>query len=135
MKEIILVHDDQEGGANRKGFLEMAGYVVTTMQRGQVCLELLKTRKPALVILDVLLHGMNGFEICSEIRSRFSARELPVIMCTDIYRAATYVNEAKNVGAQRYLLRPTPLDEILQHVNVLVNGKPGEADDREANVA
>ncbi len=122
MKEIFLVHDDSEGRTSRTDFLEIAGYQVTSMQRAEHCLTLLESRKPAIVLVDVLIHGMTGFELCSRIRESFGAEELPIILCSGLYRARAFQDEALTSGAQRYLMMPTLLDELLGHVSLLTGG-------------
>jgi DNA-binding response OmpR family regulator len=73
-----------------------------------------------LVLMDVLLEGKNGFDVCRAIRERYTARELPIVLCSHIYRSRIYRDEAAAVGAQKYLLLPMKLDEMLDHVNQLV---------------
>ena len=131
MREIFLVHDDQETPTARRSFLEMAGYTVTVMQSAYELMAELADRKPDLVLMDVLLHGKNGFELCQQIRVRFSADELPIILCTGIYRSHLFQDEALRVGAQRYLERPLILDELVRHVNELT-GASGSAGARVA---
>ncbi len=119
MKEIFLIHDEQDGPVARQSFLEMAGYKVTLMQSGERCLELLEEAKPALILMDVLLHGRNGFQVCRDIRGLCTAEELPIILCSELYRGRVFRDEAMAAGAQRYLLKPLKLDQLVGHVNNL----------------
>lgn len=123
MKEILLIHEDREGHETRRNILEIGGYVVTTMQRSEDCLRLLAERKPALILMDVLLHGMNGFQLCEAIRRTHTANELPIILSSELYRGAIFEEEAARVGAQRYLLRPASPEDVLKAVNELTIGR------------
>jgi DNA-binding response OmpR family regulator len=131
VREIFLVHDDQEPPTARRSFLEMAGYTVTVLQDADEVMQLLVQKKPALIVLDVLVHGKTGFDLCREIRVRHTPEELPIILCTEIYRSQVFHDEALRVGAQRYLVRPIRLDELVRHVNELTRAGEG----REPKVA
>ncbi len=125
MKEIFLIHDDREGHESRRNILEIGGYAVTAFQRSDQCLELLAKRRPALILMDVLLHGMHGFDLCQEIRKEFSGRELPIIISSELYRGSVFEEEAIRVGAQMYLQRPMPPEKVLEFVNQLTTGQTG----------
>jgi len=127
MQEIFLVHDVQESAATRTSFLEMSGYHVVAMKSGLDCLERLEKHKPALVLMDVLIEGLNGFETCRRIRAKFKPEELPVILGSTIYRSRIYRDEALKAGAQRYLLRPIKLDDLVKHVSEVLSGQFSEA--------
>ena len=103
MKAIYLVHDDQESPEQRRNFLEMAGYKVVLLQSAEECMRLIDKEKPCLVLSDILIHGMNGFELCGRIRDQFSKTEVPVILCSAIYTGRAFHEEAVAVGAQRLL--------------------------------
>jgi len=135
MKDIYLVHDDQESPVQRKNFLEMAGYNVTLLQHGEDCLRLVGRNKPSLVLSDVLIHGMTGFELCRRIRDQFSKVELPVILATTIYTLPIFQEEAAAVGAQRYLIKPIKLNELLAHITRLASSDEPEGETRKPAVA
>jgi DNA-binding response OmpR family regulator len=120
MQTIFFVHDTQESPTTRKNYLEMAGFEVVLMKNGDECLKALATRKPALVLMDVLLEGKNGFEVCRAIRQTCSVSEVPVILASHIYRSRIYRDEAHASGAQRYLLLPMKLDDLIANITDLV---------------
>jgi len=117
MEEIFFVHDQQESPHPRKHFLEASGYEVTTFTSGIECLNLLAERRPALVLLDVLIDGPNGFDVCRTIRNRFPADELPIILSTGVYHARIYREEALACGAQSFVTRPIDPDDLVKIVN------------------
>ena len=120
---IFFVHDFQESPLTRKHYLEMSGFDVTLMRSGDECVKAMAATKPALVLMDVLLEGKNGFEVCRAIRELAGAAEVPVILCTHIYRSRIYRDEAVAAGAQRFVLLPVKLDELLAHVVDLTAAK------------
>lgn len=119
MQTIYLVHDNQESPATRKANLEMAGFEVVLMKSGEEVMKALGKAKPALVLMDVLLDGKNGFEVCRAVRERATPGEVPVILCSSIYRSRIYRDEANAAGAQRYLLQPMKIEELIAHVTEL----------------
>jgi CheY-like chemotaxis protein len=116
MLEIFFVYDPNDAATQRKLYLEQGGYLVTPMRSGRECLERLPNHKPDLVLLDVLVEGPNGFDVCRSIRSMYKPNELPVILCSTIYRSRIYRDEAVLAGAQRYLLSPVRPEDLLTHV-------------------
>lgn len=105
----------------RKHFLETSGYKVTALSSGAQCLSLLESRTPALVLMDILLEGPNGFEVCRTIRNRFSAEELPILLGSTLYHSRLYRDEASAAGAQGYVLRPIEPDDLVRLVNEVVS--------------
>ena len=132
MKAIYIVHDDQPQALPRPMILEKAGYEVTQLQSVDECLQLMGGRLPAMVILDILIHGKNGFEACREIRRLFDADEVPILLCSEIYRTRVFREEATSAGAQSFMLKPLSPGEFLTEVKRLTGGpkeakEPGEA--------
>lgn len=123
MQEIFLVHDQQESAAARKSFLEMSGYRVVLMKSGAEVLEALEKRVPALVLMDVLIEGPNGFDVCRQIRARFVAQKLPILLSCTVYRSRIYRDEALAAGAQGYILRPVKLEDLVQEVGEVLSGQ------------
>jgi DNA-binding response OmpR family regulator len=123
MQQIFLVHDQQESPAARKANLELAGFKVVLMRSGEEVLNALAAEKPALVLMDVLLDGRNGFEVCRSIRERVAPGDVPVILCSHIYRSRIYRDEAVSAGAQRYLLLPMKIEELVANVTELTLGR------------
>lgn len=122
MQNIYLVHDSQESPATRKANLEMAGFEVTLMKSGEELLKALATKKPCLILMDILLDGKNGFEVCRAVRERVGPQEVPIILSSSIYRSRIYRDEANSAGAQRYLLQPMKIEDLISNVTDLAAG-------------
>jgi CheY-like chemotaxis protein len=125
VKEILFVHDQLENPWVRQSCLESAGYRVRAFARGDECLHALGERLPELVLIDVLIEGQNGFELCAAIRANHRAEELPVILCSEVYRDELFQAEARRVGAQRYLLKPCSAEALLTAVASVLPGQGG----------
>jgi len=122
MKTICIVHDGQESHLPRKHFLEMTGYRVLAYATGDACLAALERDRPDLVVLDILLEGRNGYEVCRELRARMSALDLPIVLCSRIYRSSVFREEAFAAGAQAFLLLPMRLEEFAAAIGELLEG-------------
>lgn len=121
MQEIFFVCDHQESPDTRKNFLEMTGFQVTLMDSGEECLERLQKSRPALVLMEILLQGQNGFEMCRRIREKHPAQQVPVILCSGIYRARAYRDAALAAGAQRFLVLPVEFEALAEAVTQVLH--------------
>jgi len=124
MKLIFFIHDCQDDPEPRRQVLESSGYSVRSFSSGSEALEALSVDQPDAVVMDILLDGPNGFEVCRSIRARHPAGELPVILCSAVYRKRVFKEEAWDAGAQGYLLKPVDPDDLVQHVNSACSRKP-----------
>lgn len=116
MSEIWFAHDQQESPVQRTGALGMAGHDVTLFRSGAELVAALAQHRPALVLLDVLLVGPHGFDVCRLIRHQHAASALPIVMMSDVYRSRVFRDEAQSAGAQAYLLRPLRTDELVAEI-------------------
>ena len=117
MKQIFIVHDQQEDPLPRQRALECSGYRVRSFTSGRDALDALPIDRPDAVVMDILLEGPNGFEICRSMRALYPAEELPIILCSSIYRKRAFKQEAWDAGAQGYLLRPIDIDDLVKHLH------------------
>lgn len=120
MKRILFVHDSQEDPRLRISYLESRGYLVEAVTGGERALAAIERAMPAIVVLDVLLDGPDGFKVCKVIRERARAEELPILMCSGIYRSRVYKDAAREAGAQIYLVRPFAFDQLVDQIEGLL---------------
>ncbi|WP_412757851.1 response regulator [Legionella bozemanae] len=85
--------------------LTKVGFNVIQAENGEAALSLLKTTKPDAILLDVEMPGLNGFEVCAEIRKSPDLRYLPIMMVTGLEDYAS-VNKAFQVGATDFTTKP-----------------------------
>lgn len=120
MKRILFVHDSQEDPRLRISYLESRGYLVEAVTSGERALAAIERELPAIVVLDVLLDGPDGFKVCKAIRERVRAEDLPILMCSGIYRSRVYKDAAREAGAQTYLVRPFAFDQLVDQIESLL---------------
>ncbi len=109
---ILVVDDEQELLDMVSSTLELEGYDVATATDGESALALVEERRPDLVLLDIKMPGLNGFEVLRIIRERY---DTPVIMITAV-RDALSVRDALEIGADDYVRKPFATGELVSRI-------------------
>lgn len=113
MHRILIVDDEKEITLLMKKSFEEAGYMADVAYNGQEGLAQLQKNAYSLVILDIMMPGMNGYEVCSRIREK---NNIPIIMVS-----AMGQNEDKikglMTGSDDYIVKPFCMEELLARVN------------------
>jgi DNA-binding response OmpR family regulator len=116
-KVCILVVDDEPRYIRAIQInLEASGYEVINARDGQTAIELAASEKPDLILLDIRMVGLDGYEVCRRIRE-FSA--VPIIMLTALAEDADKV-AGLDVGADDYVTKPFSADELLARVRAVL---------------
>lgn len=118
---ILLIEDDPRVADFVERGLKAEGFGVTVARNGPDGLELALTGEPSLVILDLMLPGMHGHDVCRNLRSRGSA--VPVLMLTAL-AATDELVEGLGVGADDYLGKPFAFEELVARVKALHRRPP-----------
>ncbi|MGH7360121.1 MAG: response regulator [Candidatus Methylomirabilales bacterium] len=118
-KHVLYVDDDVNLRRFVKGLLERHGYQVTIAGTGEAGLEVARAHPPDLIMLDILLPGLNGFEICQQLRGDEGLRGIPVLMLTQMDDPK--LNErAFAAGAQMCMTKPLQADRLLSAVQMVL---------------
>jgi len=105
--------------------LKFKGYPVITAHNGEDALEKISQERPALIISDVLMPVMDGFDLCQRIRGNPETSEIPIILISATYIAPEDRAFALRLGAVRFLEKPVDTDEFLLTVaEILTQGLP-----------
>jgi len=116
---ILIVEDEEALTLLLRYNLETQGYEVETMARGDEADTRLKEGTPDLVILDWMLPGLSGIELCRRLRARPETRQLPIIMLTARGEESERVRGLAT-GADDYIVKPFSVPELLARVNALL---------------
>ncbi|MBV8567879.1 MAG: phosphate regulon transcriptional regulator PhoB [Methylobacteriaceae bacterium] len=116
---ILVVEDESALGLLLSYNLEAEGYTVERAERGDEAELRLAERAPDLVILDWMLPGVSGLEICRRLRAREATRSLPVIMLTARGEEGERVR-GLSVGADDYVVKPFSVPELMARVRALL---------------
>jgi two-component system cell cycle response regulator len=115
---ILIVDDDPTNVLLLSRILGKAGYVVEKAESGTACLEVARRHPPDLVLLDVRMPGMDGFEVCRRLKADERVADVPVIFLTAEGRSDENVSAGFNAGACDYITKPYTRVDVLARVQV-----------------
>jgi diguanylate cyclase (GGDEF)-like protein len=120
---ILVVDDNPDKLHLLEAALSLAGYTIATATDGVEALAAIETYQPDLVITDVMMPRMNGYELAQRIRANPLTKFIPVIMQTAAGRRVEDLRRASEVGALGYITDPTDLDLLLSRTRTLLEFK------------
>ena len=120
--QILVVDDDEINIKILQIQLEAKGYVVLTATSGSAALELVESNPPDLILLDIQMPRMDGFEVCQRIRAEESTQFVPVVMVTALKDTADRIH-AIQAGADDFISKPFDGHEIVARVSSLLRIK------------
>lgn len=116
LKKILLAEDDQFISRAYKDGLERVGFEIIIALEGFTAIEKVKTEKPDIVLLDLMMPEKNGFEVLEEIRAGESSKDTPVIILSNLGQASD-VEKGKELGATDYLIKSNfSMKEVIEKV-------------------
>lgn len=113
---ILLVDDNTNNLGVLYNYLDAERYTVLVSQSGERGLELAKREKPDLILLDILLPGMSGFETCTRLKALDDTRDIPVIFISALSDVEDKV-KGLEVGGVDYITKPFHHQEVLARIN------------------
>ncbi|MDD4179370.1 MAG: response regulator transcription factor [Candidatus Margulisbacteria bacterium] len=119
MPEILIIEDDRDISESLEYNLKKEGYRPVKAHDGINGLRLIKDKHPALVILDLMLPGMDGLEICRQVRKTPEISSTPIIMLTAKGEETDKV-VGLEVGADDYLTKPFSLKELMARIKTIL---------------
>jgi len=126
-EKILIIEDDKHISKLVKYNLEKAGYGCTVADDGEEALDILSKEQPDLIILDIMLPKMDGFELCRVIKQDVKRRNIPIIMLTAKGEEVDRI-VGLELGADDYVVKPfSPRELILRIKAILKRGKIEEA--------
>lgn len=116
---LLLVEDDQQSREGYRDFLSGAGFDVDALEGGGEAMEMARTVTPDLVILDLSLPDLDGWEVARRLKADSLTKGIPIIA----FSARTLQHEkasALRAGCDVYLTKPCPPDQLLNAINKLL---------------
>lgn len=112
----ILVVEDEESLLKLESILlSLKGYEVTGVTDGIEALAEIERNRPDLIVLDIMLPGMDGFEVCRRIRENPETRDIPVVMLTAKKSTQDYA-KGMECGANAYITKPFKSSKVMEVV-------------------
>jgi DNA-binding response OmpR family regulator len=112
---ILVVDDEWMNRELLETYLKMDGYRVGLANSGEKALEMAFTEPPALVMLDIRLPGMDGFEVCRRLRRDARTRSVPVLLVT-AFDSEEDKQQANEAGANGFVAKPFDTQVLLAQV-------------------
>lgn len=112
---LLMVEDEPDLVAVLLPGLERAGYAVSVAHDGEEGLAKARKEKPDLILLDVMMPKMNGYQVCRELKQNSETKKIPVIMLT----ARSQESDrfwGKETGAEEYLIKPYDTTQLLEKI-------------------
>ncbi|MBF0100726.1 MAG: response regulator [Desulfobacterales bacterium] len=119
--KILVVEDDENSRVLQQDLLESEGYEVWVAENGKDALLILKGKAPDLIISDILMPVMDGYALCRAIRNDPELRDIPFIFYTATYTSPMDEQLARDLGANRFLIKPMDPMKFLEEVKNTVN--------------
>ncbi len=118
MKSILIVDDIVDNCDLLQTFLETEGYQTDVANCGAIALEKIAAHSPDLVLLDVMMPGMSGYEVVHQVRQSLKL-SVPILLVTgnDQFTMAAGLN----VEAENFIRKPIDLDRLLNRIQTLLN--------------
>jgi two-component system KDP operon response regulator KdpE len=126
-KQLVMVVDDEAAILRLlRATLESEGYAVVSADRGSLALKMLDDERPDLLVLDVMMPEMSGFEVLRQIRTASQHPQVPVVMLTartgDVDKLQGFQS-----GADDYVTKPFNPDELLARIAAILRRSKGDA--------
>lgn len=118
--KILVVDDDSGIGEMLKTLLEFYGFDVTVSEKPDETEEIIQKKNIDLVMLDMLISGVNGTDVCARLRKNESTAETPVLMMSALHDAGT---KCKNAGANDFIAKPFEMEDLIAKINEVLDNQ------------
>ena len=114
-RKVLVAEDEPDIRGLIVFSLQYAGYEVIEALNGEDAVKLAEAEQPDLILLDVRMPKMNGYEACSVLKAQDATREIPVVFLS-ARGQETEIKQGLELGAEEYILKPFAPDELYQRV-------------------
>src|SRR5438270_10418144 len=119
---ILIADDNPQGVELLEAYLSDSGYEIRTAANGEEALRRVADWHPDLILLDVMMPKISGFEVCKRLRSNPATRDIAVLMVTALDQASD-VERAVEAGTDDFLSKPITRTELLVRVRNLLRSR------------
>ncbi len=114
-KHVLIVEDEIELAEGVQARLYVEGYKTTIARDGQLGVDLARSEKPDIILLDILMPRINGWDVCRILKEDPKTKHIPIVMCT----ALTQIGDSERAfkaGADDYVTKPYDMNRLAQKV-------------------
>lgn len=119
--DILLVDDNEQNLELLEAFLEDVGCTLRRAADGLEALRLIGEKVPDLILLDVMMPRMSGFQLCRKLKTDPATKHVPIVMVTALGEVSD-VERAHDVGADDYLVKPVNKPDLIDRVHKWLGG-------------
>ena len=116
IKKVLLVDDSKTELHHLSDMLSKRGYAVRTAENGEEAMRRLAEDKPDLILMDVVMPGLNGFQATRAISRDPETKSIPIILCTSKSQETDKIWGLRQ-GARDYIVKPVNREELLAKIN------------------
>lgn len=120
--KILIADDNPQGAELLEAYLADTDFLVKTVGDGEQTLKMVSEWNPDLILLDIMMPRMSGFEVCKRLRSNAQTKTIPVIMVTALDQLAD-VERAVDAGTDDFISKPIKQNELLLRINALLKAR------------
>lgn len=120
-KSVLIVEDEPNIVVPLQFSLEQKGYQVFVAESGEEAMDQIAGHKPDLILLDIMLPGIDGFEVCQSVRQNAETRNTKIIFLSAMGRDID-VAKGMALDADAYIIKPFSILEVMEKVDSLVTG-------------
>jgi len=114
-KKILVVEDEQALLTLQSMLLSIEGYTVEGVMDGQTALDVVETMKPDLILLDIMLPEVDGFQVCRQLKSNEATRHIPIIILT-AKKSKEELIMGEQAGADMYITKPYKTSMVVEAI-------------------
>ena len=122
-RKVIIVDDDRDTRELLRAALEMRGFMVSQAQSGLRLISYLHVDRPDVIVLDVMMSWIDGFELCRAIKRNPEFQSIPVVFISGRSDPED-VRQGLACGAAAYFCKPLDTEEVLEKIDELTAGAP-----------
>ena len=120
--KILIVDDDITTGIILEGYLQSCNHYIHIVDNGENALEWAEKIKPDLILLDIMMPGISGFEVCEKLKNKETTRHIPVLFITSLSDSDSHKKGIES-GAEGFIVKPLNADLIVAYVKLFARMK------------
>ena len=119
-KRILMVDDEEDFLLILKSALELRGFEVVTATNAVEAGIALATKKPALILMDIKMPGINGFQACEAIKRNPLTKDIPIIIISALSDDSN-IKKATKMGLVDYFVKPIDMERLIKKIREVLN--------------
>ena len=124
MAKILIIEDDETLSRMYQKKLEHDGFEVAAAYSGGEGLIATSKEKPDLILLDIMMPAMDGFEVIKQLKRQEETKNIPIVILTNLGTSEIFIDEAKMLGVKNYLVKyKTSAQEVVETIKRELNLK------------